>query len=177
MTPAATSQILANPAIEDFPLDYTPEALNLIYTLTSGQPYLVQLMGFQLVRLYNDFVFEQGQSRHPIFTIEDVETVINNPEFFNRGRYYFDGVWGQAAQGAAGQQLILKTLAHHPAGLDIDMLSQVTNMNPEILQDALTTLKRHDGVEEKNGYWRIVVELFRRWVLTADRRKSRKSDQ
>ncbi len=166
MTPAATHQILANPAIEDFPLDYTPEALNLIYTLTSGQPYLVQLMGFQLVRLYNDFVFEQGKSRNPIFTIEDVEAVINNPEFFNRGRYYFDGVWGQAAQGAENQQLILKTLAPYPEGLDIDMLSQLTNMNAEILQEALTTLKRHDGVEEKDGYWRIVVELFRRWVLT-----------
>ncbi|WP_292737068.1 hypothetical protein [Nostoc sp. JL31] len=37
-----------------------------------------------------------------------MEAVINNPEFFKRGRYYFDGVWGQAARGAEGQQVILQ---------------------------------------------------------------------
>jgi hypothetical protein len=56
LQPGATRQILANPD-EEFPLDYTPEALDQIYALTAGQPYLVQLVGFQLVRRYNDFVF------------------------------------------------------------------------------------------------------------------------
>ncbi|MDZ8258814.1 hypothetical protein [Nostoc sp. ChiQUE01b] len=44
--------------------------------MTHGQPYLVQLVGFQLVRGYNDFVFEQGRSRDPVFTVEDVEAVL-----------------------------------------------------------------------------------------------------
>ncbi|CDN15665.1 hypothetical protein RintRC_2485 [Richelia intracellularis] len=66
MERAATHQILANPISllgeeneggEDFPLDFTPEALDKIYHLTHGQPYLVQLLGFQLVRRYNDQVF------------------------------------------------------------------------------------------------------------------------
>ncbi|MBN4007030.1 ATP-binding protein [Nostoc sp. LPT] len=162
---AATRQILANPGNEDFPLDYIPEALDEIYALTHGQPYLVQLLGFQLVRRYNDFVFEQGRSRDPVFTIEDVEAVINNPEFFKRGRYYFDGVWGQAARGAEGQQAIVQVLAPHPEGLSLDALAQSTGMNDADLQKALNTLKRHDVVEETQGSWRIMVELFRRWVL------------
>jgi len=161
----ATRQILANPDNEDFPLDYIPEALDEIYALTHGQPYLVQLVGFQLVRRYNDFVFEQGRRRDPVFTIEDVEAVINDPEFFQRGRYYFDGVWGQAARGAGGQQTIVQLLAPHPDGLSLDTLAQSTGMNDADLQKALNTLKRHDVVEETQGKWRIMVELFRRWVL------------
>ncbi|MBN3894936.1 MAG: helix-turn-helix domain-containing protein, partial [Nostoc sp. NOS(2021)] len=162
---AATRQILANPGNEDFPLDYIPEALDEIYALTHGQPYLVQLLGFQLVRRYNDFVFEQGRSRDPVFTVEDVEAVINDPEFFKRGRYYFDGVWGQAARGGEGQQVILQVLAPHPEGLSLDALAQSTGLNDSNLQEALNTLKRHDVVEETQGSWRIMVELFRRWVL------------
>jgi MFS family permease len=164
LQPGATRQILANPD-EDFPLDYTPEALDQIYALTAGQPYLVQLVGFQLVRGYNDYVFDQGRPRDPVFTVEDVEAVINDPEFFKRGRYYFDGVWGQAARGASGQQAILKALAPHPEGLNIDALVQATGMEEKTLQEALKTLKRHDVVEESEGCWQIIVELFRRWVL------------
>jgi AAA+ ATPase superfamily predicted ATPase len=160
----ATHQILARPD-EEFPLDYTPEALDQIYALTAGQPYLVQLVGFQLVRRYNDYVFEQGRPRDRDFTVEDVEAVINDPEFFKRGRYYFDGVWGQAARGASGQQAILKVLAPHPQGLNIDALAQATGMEEKTLQEALKTLKRHDVVEEREGCWQIIVELFRRWVL------------
>ncbi|MEG3844252.1 ATP-binding protein, partial [Microcoleus sp. herbarium14] len=62
MESAATRQILANPH-EDFLLDYAPEALSAIYALTCGQPYLVQLVGFQLVRRYNEQVFDMGNSR------------------------------------------------------------------------------------------------------------------
>ncbi|WP_236144426.1 AAA family ATPase [Nostoc sp. CMAA1605] len=161
---AATRQILANPG-EDFLLDYTPEVLEEIYALTHGQPYLVQLLGFQLVRRYNDQVFEQGRSRDPVFTVDDVEAVINNPEFFQRGRYYFDGVWGQAAQDVEGQQEILKVLAPYVEGLSFDALAESTGMSGEGLQRALDTLKRHDVVEEVGGGWRIMVELFRRWVV------------
>jgi Cdc6-like AAA superfamily ATPase len=174
LQPGATRQILANPD-EEFPLDYTPEALEQIYALTAGQPYLVQLVGFQLVRRYNDYVFEQGRPRDPVFTVEDVEAVINDPEFFKRGRYYFDGVWGQAARGASGQQAILKALAPHPEGLSIDELRTQFNeilrahvgapLPEETLHEALTTLTRHDVIKEREGCWQIIVELFRRWVL------------
>ncbi|TAF56847.1 MAG: ATP-binding protein [Oscillatoriales cyanobacterium] len=135
----ATRQVLANPD-DDFLLDYKPEALDRIYELTHGQPYLTQLVGFLLVRHYNDRVFEMGRPRDPMFTTEDVETVINDPEFFTRGRYYFTGVWGQAAEGASGQQEILTALAPHLEGMN------------------------HDVVKEINGCYCIAVELFRRWV-------------
>ena len=164
MGTAATRQILANPH-EDFPLDYAPEALSAISSWTTGQPYLVQLVGFQLVRRYNEQVFDMGNSRDPVFTVEDVRAVINDPEFFQRGRYYFDGVWGQAARGAPGQQDVLRAIAPHREGLDIKTLAEFTGMNETNLQQALNSLKRHDVLWEIDGKWRIIVELFRHWVL------------
>ncbi|MEG4988466.1 ATP-binding protein [Microcoleus sp. BR0-C5] len=165
MESAATRQILANPH-EDFLLDYAPEALSVIYAWTAGQPYLVQLVGFQLVRHYNEQVFDMGNSRDPVFTVEDVTAVINDHEFFQRGRYYFDGVWGQAARGAPGQQEILRAIAPHPEGLDINTLPEITGMNETNLQPALNSLIRHDVVLEIDGKWCIIVELFRHWVLS-----------
>ena len=161
MTEDATAQILENPGFEDFQLGYTPEALSKIYTLTRGQPYLVQLLGFQLVRLYNDSVFEMRHKREPIFTVSDVEAVVSNPAFFQGGRGYFDGVWGQAADGATGQQDILKAIAPIPSGLTLAELATKCDAT----EDALETLKRHDVIEEVGEKTRIVVELFRRWVF------------
>lgn len=125
----------------------------------------MQLVGFQLVRRYNDYVFQQGRTRESVFTVEDVEAVISDPEFFQGGSYYFDGVWGQAMRGVAGQQAILRALAPHSQGLSVDDLVQATGSDTLTVQEALKTLKRHDVVEETEGNGRIIVELFRRWVL------------
>ncbi len=171
----ATKTILANPvAIEEieeqnsenkeFLLDYTGEALDLIYSLTAGQPYLVQLIGFQLVRNYNDQVFEQGKTQDNTLTLKDIEAVIN-PKFFQQGRYYFEGVWGQAAQDAPGQQEIIKALAPYPQGLTRENLAAETGLDREIIEKAIAILIRHDVIEEDNGNYRIIVELFRRWVV------------
>ncbi len=164
LSQGATRQVLANPD-DDFILDYKPEALDRIYELTYGQPYLTQLLGFLLVRLYNDQVFEMGKPRDPMFTLEDVATVIDDPEFFTRGRYYFTGVWGQAAEGTPGQQEILRVLAPHLKGINLDSLSQATGMDETSLLEALKTLERHDVVlRAKDGCYCITVELLRRWV-------------
>ncbi|MDD1413333.1 ATP-binding protein [Dolichospermum sp. ST_con] len=162
----ATGQILANPAIEDFLLDYTPEALDKIYDLTYGQPYLVQLVGFHLVRLYNDFVFEQGKPRESVFTVEDVEAIVTKPEFFQRGSNYFNGVWGQAGENNDNtQQILLSHLAKHSGGLTLNKLTEFMGIDETNLQTALDTLKRHDVIVENQGRWRIIVELFQRWVV------------
>jgi DNA-binding IclR family transcriptional regulator len=38
-------------------------------------------------------------------------------------------------------------------------------MEEKTLQEALKTLTRHDVVQQREGRWQIIVELFRRWVL------------
>ncbi|WP_160148442.1 ATP-binding protein [[Leptolyngbya] sp. PCC 7376] len=163
----ATFQLLVSPA-EDFPLDYEPAALQKIYDLTFGQPYLVQLIGFQLVRRYNDYVFEQAKQRDNLLTTEDVEAIITE-DFFRKGRYYFDGVWRQASQDVAGQQQIIKTLAIHPAGLTTAELLELLSFGADILEPALKTLSKHDVIHDIAGdveesRWQITVELLRIWL-------------
>ena len=100
LNPGATQQILSNPidltsstllTESEFILDYTSEALDLIHHLTAGQPYSVQLIGFQLVRRYNRQKFEQGMVRYPLFTVKNIKAIIDR-EFYQRGRCYFAGV-------------------------------------------------------------------------------------
>ncbi|MFM5980437.1 MAG: helix-turn-helix domain-containing protein [Sphaerospermopsis kisseleviana] len=115
------------------------------------------------MRLYN-FVFEQGKNRDPVFTVEDVEAVVNKPEFFNNGSRYFNGVWGQAGENGNTEQVILSHLAKSPQGLSLNDLVELTGIDESNLQTALDTLTRHDVIAENQGRWRIIVELFRRWV-------------
>ncbi|MDJ0773000.1 MAG: ATP-binding protein, partial [Mastigocoleus sp. MO_167.B18] len=175
MTEDDTKIILANPSSKiDFPLDYTPEALTEIYALTHGQPFLTQLVGSMLVRQYNNQMFHLRQKRDPIFTIDDVKQITENPNFFTNGNYYFDGVWRQASQGAKAQQQVLQILSDYPQGLTCHQIYQhIINLNPvvdenleqDLIQEALHTLQRHDVIQEKDGFWLILVELFRRWVV------------
>ncbi|MEB3340230.1 hypothetical protein [Okeania sp.] len=112
---ATTRQLLANPKPE-FLLIYEAEAMDRIYDLTFGQPYLVQLLGFLLVGRYNEETFEEGKPREPVFKVADVDAIIAQNELFQNGSYYFTGVWQQAGQDASGQQDILKVLAKYSEG-------------------------------------------------------------
>jgi AAA+ ATPase superfamily predicted ATPase len=168
LTREATHQVLANPDPE-FLLEYEPAALDHIYDLTNGQPYLTQLIGFQLVRMFNDYVFEQGKPRDRTFTIDDVRTICSGENFFNTGINYFNGVWQQASEGATHQQDILKALAPHPQGLTESELISQSNLPSESLQAALKTLKDHDVIRSQKTNetvnWAIAVKLFRTWVV------------
>ncbi len=159
-----TRELLANPD-EDFTLDYKPETLNEIYRLTAGQPYLTQLIGSQLVRHYNHQVFDEGRDRSPIFTLDDLNTVIYHSDFFAKGRYYFTGVWKQAAQDAPGQQEILQVLAEKIEGRNLSDIRRKSRLEENEIDKALKTLKRHDVVSEADGKWKIIVPLFHQWVL------------
>ncbi len=162
LAPAATRQLLANPS-DDFPLDYDPKVYDAIFHLTAGQPYLVQLLGFQLVRRYNTQVFEQGRDRSHQFTLADLDAITTDPDLFTQGRYYFTGVWQEAAKIPAGQQAVLRAIA--PAGLSLATLRHQTQLAEVTLAAAIVTLQRHDVIHEVNQQWAIKVELFRRWLM------------
>jgi len=160
----AVLQLLANPS-EDFPLDYDPEALEQVWQLTAGQPYLVQLVGHRLVSRFNDLAFERGQKPEPRFTVEDVEAVVGTPEFYQMGRYYFTGVWGQARQDPPGQQAVLRALASYLEGRTWEELVADTGLAEGTLGAAMAALEHHDVVVKEAGPWQYAVELMRRWVV------------
>lgn len=72
--------------------------------------------------------------------------------------------WQAGENNDNTQQVILSHLAKHTAGLTINELIELTGIDETDLQNALEVLKRHDVVVENQGRWRIIVELFQRWV-------------
>jgi hypothetical protein len=162
LSPAASRRLLTQPC-DDFPLDYTSETLDKIYALSHGQPYLVQLIGQNLVSHYNRQVLEgEREPAHPI-DIDDLDAVIASPNFFEDGFAYFNGVWAQAQDSPPGQQSLLTALSAGPATLQ--QLIQLTGFSTEGITTALKTLEAHDVINhDLAGNYHFTVELMRRWV-------------
>jgi hypothetical protein len=163
--PAAARQLITQPT-PDFPLDYDQQAVARIYGLTNGQPYLIQLIGHGLVTRFNRQAFEEGIERERRFGVEDVEAVINAPEFYRDGDAYFTGVWRQAEVSEPDQQTaVLVALAQEKMGLPVAEIARQAGILPADVESALRTLARHDVVAEADDRWHFTVELMRRWVL------------
>lgn len=163
LSPAATRRLITQPS-PDFPLDYTPDALDEIVHLTNGQPYLVQLIGQSLVTQFNRQVFELGQyPQHPI-SLTDVQTVIQSPEFFQDGGAYFMGIWRQAEDSPPPGQTTLLIALCQGAPSVTDLIA-ATGMSCEQVEMAISTLENHDVIHRLDGdRYAFTVELMRRWV-------------
>ncbi len=163
LSEGATRRLLSEPS-PDFAVDYSRDALDLIYSLTHGQPYLTQLIGHNLITRLNEEMFEQQVEREARFDRADVEAVIGTDTFYRTGGAYFQGIWAQAAQGPPGQQTILETLAEGPASRD--EIFTTAGLDSERGEAALDSLKRHDVIAPADGtdHWRCTVELMRRWL-------------
>lgn len=161
----ALRQVIANPA-DDFPLGYAPDALDLIYRLTHGQPYLAQLIGHNLVHAFNVERFERNAQRDLRFTAADVAAVVTSLDFYEQGSYYFRGLWSQAAQSSPAHQTdVLRVLAPHVEGLTMAELRRETRLEESTVHGALATLAQHDVVQQGGETWQYRVELMRRWVM------------
>ncbi|ASC72602.1 hypothetical protein XM38_035600 [Halomicronema hongdechloris C2206] len=169
LTPPATRRLLTQPCL-DFPLDYTQDTLDEIVRLTAGQPYLVQLIGQNLVAQFNHQVFEAGQDPNRPIAMADLQAVIQSPEFFQDGGAYFTGIWRQAEDSSlAGQPEILFQLCQRD--LSVSELVEATGLAHQQVEAALATLISHDVIHATAaGRYAFTVELMRRWVQRRLRR-------
>lgn len=156
----ATLQLLVNPHPE-FTLDLTA-AVGRVYELTYGQPYLVQAIGHNLVRQFNEALL-QGQPRSHEFGAVEVEAVVATDQFYQDGHYYFDGVWSQAGQGAGGQQAILRALVN-----GLLTRAELVAVNPAITPAGLDALEQHDIIHRQAPQaaerYAFTVPLMAYWV-------------
>ena len=163
LSSAATRLLLCQPS-EDFPLNYTADTVEEVVRLSNGQPYLVQLIGQNLVTRFNRQVFELGQDPERPISLDDLQAVIDSPDFFQDGSPYFKGIWMQAADPPLGQQAILKALAQESK--DLQQLAAETGLSEDMAKEALRTLVAHDVVlcRADDQCYGFTVELMRRWV-------------
>lgn len=162
LSESAAQQLITQPS-PDFEINYAHEAVQEIISLTNGQPYLIQLIGHSLVTLFNRQVFEERRERERSLTLQDVEAVIQAPEFYREANAYFEGVWVQASTTQPEKQLeLLRQLCLH--SMNKTQLVSETMLAPDQIHSALSALVRHDVLREQDNYYVYNVELMRKWV-------------
>ena len=150
LNPDEAEDLLTNPD-PDFDLRYEDGVIDQILHLTRCHPYLVQLLGWTLVKLAN-----QQQTR--LATAQLLDDAI--PEAFNNGEPYFTNVWTEftgttSAQVTAGQTLLLN-LAQDSSDILTDADTQA----------ALRRLARFHILEQTEDGYHFEIPLMQQWVAT-----------
>lgn len=163
------ANVLNNPAgAPDFPLEYSRDAQEMIAKLTSGQPYLVQVIGDLLVERYNTIVFTKQQRHSNTFEVADVQAVVNDPDFHGTATAYFEGIWDQTI--TPREKAILLALAtQNESGTDeLTLTNSIAELDDETFIQGLDWLLRHDilcrAQANGTGTIRFSVPLMYRWV-------------
>lgn len=160
-----TTQLLQN-AVPTQIVRFTSTTMALVFRLTNGQPFLVQLLGNCLIQNFNRCVLAKVEV-DPVFTDEDVMKIVESQEFKQHSHRYFQRLMHNLARTEARSHLILWTVAKARAGLclieiqrDLALYPQTIN-NVEAKLDFLQTcllLKNDDG------RWCIQMGLLRQWL-------------
>ncbi len=132
-------ELLCRP-VPDFPAVWPDAAAELVWQLTQGQPYLIQLLGQEAVEHLN-------RKKAKIMQPDDVEAIL--PMVFKRGHYYFDEFW-QALNGE--QRAVLAALAK---GEKV----------PKEQHTAAAVLLRKEVLAQESGGYALRVPLLGRWVM------------
>ena len=144
---------------------YEEAVVAKIVYLSNGQPYLVQLVGHTLITYFNRGLLSKRASDDLlVFNVDDLQIVLDSPEFYSIGNAYFKGIWLQALTSAVeGQIEILQALALRP--MTAEQLAETVGFPLSAVTLALNTLKGHDVVTQKGSTFTYAVELMRRWVV------------
>ncbi len=165
-----TVRLLLAPDANFAPL-HTADALDYIYNLTAGQPYLVQLIGHFGVHHYTTQV-AQNQSPltqpDPILTVAHVNLALQDPEFGRLSTRYFANLMRQVQQSEPESERVLRCLAAKPDGLREGSLRRQLGAGSiqTRLNDLLEYLRDYDVIQldPVNHRWQVRVELFRTWL-------------
>ena len=146
---ADARRLLTNPTL-DFPLDYVPDALDFFIEQTRCQPYLIQLVAFEMI-IYLNSPERKSQGNRLTATIADVEVGISKG--LMAGNNYFAEMWKGCN---SNERIILADLAAQK-GL------------PEELSEgklllSIQSLERKDILEKAGDHYQFQVPLVARWV-------------
>jgi len=136
--------------VPDFPLQYEPEAVEMILIATGLQPYLIQATCRDLVNHLNELNRRDA-------TRTDVESAFDSA--LQTGAVYFNELWTSADTDDA-QRAILRLLAQ------TDMLSE-DDLTRRAQLSSLTPLKKligRDLIEQIDGGYKLRAGLVGRWV-------------
>jgi hypothetical protein len=155
LTEAEAYQLVTKP-VDNFLLNYTPEASQHVLYLTHRHPALVQMLCDQIVELKN----QQSIAERLKVQLSDVETAV--PKIFKLNQMLF----AEIAEGQvdASALKVLQFIAPQGENAVVNRPSlQPLFASEAELQVAVTQLLRRELIEEVEGGYRFQIELLRRW--------------
>jgi len=144
-------QLIENP-MEDFLLEYTPEATQRVLTLTRCHPACLQALCKEIVLLKNQ---ENTKTRY-LAQKEDVEKAI--PKTLEISKYYFLDI---IEKRSSAEKKLLSFLANKGEGAEISRA--VLSEHCENIDEVLSNLVERQLIEETADGFRFQVELIRRF--------------
>ncbi len=162
---------------------YTEEAIERVYQLTNGHPYLIQAIGHILVRYSNSLRHNQsndiGQSmfKNYSFTKDNVDMVVEKKEIFNSkyGQHFFCQLWLQSIMFPSftiTSQETLSLLACKQQGLTLEKLSKSSiykmpgdTISKDMLLSVLKFLQESEVIVSKEGRYSVTIELLHLWQI------------
>jgi hypothetical protein len=155
---AEALQLIEQP-IPNFRLRYDPDAVQRVYTLTSGHPFLLQLLCSEIVAIKNS----HPPDKRFVATVVDVETAV--PSALERGSLFFADIEINQLQPPAMQ--LLRMLSRRGEGkvIPFDLAHQLARASSPQNNAVQNLLLRELLRETPDGY-QVHNELLRRWVLT-----------
>ena len=145
-------QLIENP-IAGFELAYAPAALERVFSLTSGHPYLLQLVCSELVNQKNEGPLE---SRFVVAAADEVDQII--PDVLERGRQFLVDM--EQNQFPTGTLPIIKKLA------ETGSLTAEELPIPEDIQPAFQRLLTIEFVSQHDDTFHLPIELIRHWLIS-----------
>lgn len=146
---ADARRLITNPT-PDFPLNYDPDALDFFIQQTRCQPYLIQLIAFEMI-IYLNSPERRSQGDWSTANIADIEVGLSRS--LEAGNNYFAEIWQDCNPN---ERLILADLAARKKfPPELNEREQVLGIN---------RLFRKDLIEEIAGRYHYQVPLIARWV-------------
>ncbi|MCB9361895.1 AAA family ATPase [Candidatus Woesearchaeota archaeon] len=169
-----TFQLITEP-VSDYGMVYTKSALDRIYELSAGHPYVVQFLCRELVTLYNKELLAE-------ISREEVDKVIDK---IIVGQYtLFDHLWGDSSNIGQTQQrardkvtkvllIAISELVRDKSNSSVtDIVNYLSDtyrysLDLSIAREILNNLKRKLILNvSKENQWYFRLDLLRLWILT-----------
>lgn len=145
-------------------LRYTDAAVERIWQLTSGHPYLIQL----LCQCIWDQIHMQPATDIPISDVDDVNATI--PSAIQTGAHALSWLWSGLQPVEQLYAAALAEIASEGQPITENQIAEListyaTRVSPRDVEKAPKDLVGHRVIESfGDGTYRFAIELFRRWV-------------
>ncbi len=143
-------------------LHWSPEALEKVWELTHGHPFLTQ----QLCSRVWENLYDEDPSRAPAVTPEDVEQAIHKT--LEASRNTMEWIWGGLPPAERVVISALAKMGNEPITQEqLEQMLRESGVRVVIreLQNAPQLLQDWDLLEPVDGGFQFKVELLRRWIL------------